>query len=103
MRAPPPDPMPDLRLERTVSASTEEFRRGLEAAFPVSVVEPSTVWHARHGPVTLTLRCRTLPPLRIALLSMPQLAVTLEFAGGTPAEQHAMLDRLDRYTHRGGG
>lgn len=95
--------MPDLRVERTVSASAEEFRRGLEAAFPDAVVDQADAWLATCGAVTLTLRYESQPPLRIALLSLPQLAVTLEFAGGPLTEQQAMLDRLDRYTHRGGG
>jgi len=95
--------MPGLRIERTISASAEEFRRGIEAAFPNAVTDQPGAWLAGHGPVTLTLRYRPLSPLRIALLSLPQLALTFEFAGGTQAEQKAMLDRLDRYTHRGGG
>lgn len=95
--------MPGLREERTVSASTAEFWRGIKAAFPEAVAEAHGVWIATDGSVSLTIRYQALPPLRIALLALPQLSLTLELTGGSAAEQQAMLDRLDRYTHRGGG
>jgi hypothetical protein len=98
-----PSPNPDLRVERTVSASAAEFWRGIKAAFPDAVIEQRGIWLARHGAVSLTVRYQCLPPLRVALLALPQLALRLEFIGGNAVEQQAMLERLDRYTHRGGG
>jgi hypothetical protein len=53
---------------------------------------------------TLSLRWRTLEPRRIALVTLPRLAVRFEFDERVGAEQRAHFMRyFDLYTQRGGG
>lgn len=53
------------------------------------------------GQVRITLREQ--PPRRIALVSLPVLAVRFAFSGLGPDERRAFLERFDLYTRRGGG
>ena len=51
----------------------------------------------------LEMAWQTLPPRRIALISLPRLSVTFDF-GELPADQrHAFMRHFDLYTQRGGG
>lgn len=52
---------------------------------------------------TLRLDWTVLPPRRIALLSMPRLAVHYGFEGVTAAARREFMRYFDLYTQRGGG
>jgi hypothetical protein len=43
------------------------------------------------------------PERRIAAIRLPTLRVADRFIGGSDADRHALLARLDRAMHRGGG
>jgi hypothetical protein len=91
------------KLEREVSASPEEFLRGLRAAFPGRVTEaPGGVSVDGSGAV-MEIALVAGPPRAIALLRLPTLRVMIRFTAGTPAQQSRMLARMDRAMHRGGG
>ena len=55
------------------------------------------------GSGRLALAWRELPPRRIALMSMPRLAIVFHFEGVDEAERHAFMRFFDLYTQRGGG
>lgn len=90
-------------LEREVSASPEEFLRGLRAAFPGRVTEaPGRVRVDGDGAV-MEIVLVPGPPRAIALLRLPTLRVTIRFSAGTPAQRAELLAHMDRAMHRGGG
>lgn len=93
-----------IALERDVSATTQEYLHGLRLAFPsgVEVSDDGQVRVSNAG-VCLEIRYSILPPRVIALLRLPRLLVNLRFTSGTPAEQQAMLNYMDRAMQRGGG
>lgn len=55
------------------------------------------------GDGALRLRWQPLPPRRIALLSVPRLAVRFEFEAVDEAARLRFMRRFDLYTQRGGG
>ena len=55
------------------------------------------------GPGRLRLAWQALPPRRIALLTMPRLAVQFRFEGVGEAARSDFMRRFDLYTQRGGG
>ncbi len=55
------------------------------------------------GAGTLTLSWTALPPRRIALISMPRLAVRYCFDGVDAAARREFMRYFDLYTQRGGG
>jgi len=55
------------------------------------------------GSGTLRLQWTVLPPRRIALISMPRLAVRYRFDGVDTAERREFMRYFDLYTQRGGG
>lgn len=55
------------------------------------------------GSGRLALAWRELPPRRIALMSMPRLAIVFRFEGVDAGERHAFMRYFDLYTQRGGG
>jgi hypothetical protein len=91
------------RLEREVSALPGEFRHGLLLAFPDSVSEDDGMLRVVAGPAAMEICLTPLAPRVIASLRLPRLQVNIRFTAGTPAEQQAMLARMDRAMHRGGG
>jgi hypothetical protein len=52
---------------------------------------------------SLRLQWRSLPPRRIALMTMPRLAVRFEFDGVADAERERFMRYFDLYMQRGGG
>lgn len=91
------------RLEREVSAQPREFRHGLLLAFPGGVTEVDGILRVTAGPAAMEICLTPLAPRVIAALRLPNLRVSIRFTAGTPAEQQAMLARMDRAMHRGGG
>jgi hypothetical protein len=61
--------------------------------------------HARIGigQGSLTLHWITLPPRRIALMTLPRLAVRYRFEGVDDGARMAFMRHFDLYTQRGGG
>jgi hypothetical protein len=55
------------------------------------------------GAGTLTLAWQALAPRRIALLNMPRLAVSFDFAGVDEAVRQNFMRHFDLFTQRGGG
>jgi hypothetical protein len=55
------------------------------------------------GPGRLRLAWQDLPPRRIALLTMPRLAVQFRFEDVGEAARRDFMRRFDLYTQRGGG
>ncbi len=90
-------------LEREVSAHPGEFRHGLLLAFPGCVTEVGGMLRVAAGPAAMEIFLTPLAPRVIAALRLPSLQVIIRFTAGTPAEQQAMLARMDRAMHRGGG
>ena len=55
------------------------------------------------GAGTMTITWRPLPPRRIALISMPRLAVCYRFDAVDAEARREFMRYFDLYTHRGGG
>jgi hypothetical protein len=93
-----------IALEREMAATPQEFMHGLRQAFPdgVDVLGEGRV-RAVHGGACLDIAYSVLPPRVIALLRLPRLQVSLCFTAGTPAQQQALLTRMDLAMQRGGG
>lgn len=53
--------------------------------------------------VTLRLHWQALAPRRLGAISLPRLALCIDWGAATPAQQGAFLARWDLYTRRGGG
>lgn len=77
--------------------------RGLRAAFPDTTEPTSSGFRARGADAAMEIDLVDAPPLTIALLSLPRLAVSIRFIDGDDAACAALLAHLDRYLHRGGG
>jgi hypothetical protein len=90
-------------LEREVSATPDEFRRGLALAFPGLVVEINNVLRVDDGGAAMEISLTPGISRVIAAITLPSLHVTIKFLRGTTAEQAAMLARMDLAMQRGGG
>ncbi len=55
------------------------------------------------GQGSLQLRWQILPPRRIALITLPRLAISFRFDALSEAERHEFMRYFDLYTQRGGG
>jgi len=91
-------------LDREMGCTREEFLRWLPGATrhaPVHAEGEELVLAVAGGQVRLSLCER--PARRIALLSLPVLAVRFAFVGLDAEEREGFLARFDRYTMRGGG
>jgi len=92
-----------ITLEREMSASRAEFVHGLRLAFPQGVEEAGALLKVGDGDAAMEIALSPLPDRVIALLRLPRLQVSIRFVAGTPAQQRAMLARMDRAMQRGGG
>lgn len=93
----------DVRpLMREISATPEEFARGVRAGFPDACATASgwqIQWRSASAEITLT----PLPELVIASLRLPRQHCVIKLAGADQPDRQALLERLDRYQQRGGG
>lgn len=92
-------------FEREQGFTDAEWRRSLPGAVRGAALELSD-GQARvqlPGGGTLQLRWQVLPPRRIALITLPRLAVQYRFSGTDPAAQAAFMAYFDLYMQRGGG
>ncbi len=91
-------------LDREMGCTREDLLRWLPDATghaPARLEGDAIVLSAAGGEVRIV--ARELPPRRIALVSLPVLAVSFRFEGVDAAAREAFLARFDLYTRRGGG
>lgn len=91
------------QLEREVSATPDEFARGLRTAFPGQVEGGPLAFHVTALGAAMHVTLTETPPRHIASLLLPTLHVRIRFDAGNADEQRALIDYLDRATQRGGG
>ena len=90
-------------IEREVSASREEYCRGVRLAFACQMTEHGTMLRVDDGQATMEIALAAVAPRTIGALALPRLKVTLRFCRGTPQQRAALLARMDRAMQRGGG
>jgi len=90
-------------LVREVTSTPAEFDASLRQAGAPHVEGAAPLYRIAAGDVRLDIEVAVGPERRIGLIRLPTLAVTYRFLAGSPAEQQALLARLDRAMHRGGG
>lgn len=95
--------VPPRVIEREMTATPDEFERGLRSAFPDAVEGGQGRFRASYRGTLMEIESTPQPPRVIAHLALPVLAVSLRFPTAGAAERAAMLAWLDLVTHRGGG
>lgn len=90
-------------VEREVSASTGEFERGLDLAFPGRVERIGSGYRVAACDATMEIGVTPGPERVIALLRLPTIRVLIRFTGGDATSRARLLAHLDLATHRGGG
>jgi hypothetical protein len=91
-------------LDREMGCTREDLLRWLPDATgraPARVEGDAIVLSVAGGEVRIVARER--PARRIALVSLPVLAVSFRFDGLDATAREAFLARFDLYTRRGGG
>lgn len=88
---------------RDVSATPAEFDASLRQAGAERIDGASPLYRIADGDVRLDIEIAVGPERRIGLIRLPTLIVTYRLLAGSPASQQALLARLDRAMHRGGG
>jgi hypothetical protein len=87
---------------RDVTSTLKEFDASLrQAADRVEGQAPTYL--IKDGEVRLQIDIAPGAERRIALVRLPTLIVTYRFTAGSRGAQEALLARLDRAMHRGGG
>lgn len=100
-RAPPVTA--SLVLTREVTSTLTEFDASLRQAAAGRIEYSAPAYRIAEGEVELEVDVQPGPERRIALIRLPTLRVTYRFVRGSRAAQDALLARLDRAMHRGGG
>lgn len=88
---------------RDITSTREEFDASLRQAAPGCVQGRIPKYLVSDDDVRLQIEVEPGPERRIALMRLPTLIVTYRFTAGGRAAQEALLARLDRAMHRGGG
>ena len=86
-----------------MTASLDEFERGLHTAFPEAVQGGPERFRATYRGTVMEVELNAAAARIIGQLSLPVLAVRISFPAAGAEERAAMLARLDLATHRGGG
>ncbi len=94
---------PPSTVEREVTATPEEFARGLRLAFPGALAGGPRCYRVTRKGIAMDAEWSLRPPRVLAGLTLPVLAVTLRFPTADAQERAEMLAWLDLVTHRGGG
>lgn len=94
---------PPTVLEREMTATGDDFARGLAAAFGKRVEGGPQSFRIVDNGAAMEIDLRVGPPRVIALLRLPTLRVRIRFTAGRPDQCLALLERMDRAMHRGGG
>ncbi len=92
-----------VELVRDVTGTLEEFDASLRQAAVGRLEGEAPSYTIADGDVRLQIDVVRGPERRIALLRLPTLRVTFRFGAGSAAAREALLARLDRAMHRGGG
>jgi hypothetical protein len=87
------------RVVRMMSIGRDEFFRMLPGAVDLPLMHQGDGARGRGW----TLEASVQPSLNIALLSLPQLRVQIDFPARDPAHMHAFMATFDRHFQRGGG
>jgi len=90
-------------LVRDVTSTPAEFDASLRQAGAERVDGAPPLYSIADGDVRLEVEIAAGPERRIGLVRLATLIVTYRFIAGSPAAQRALLARLDRAMHRGGG
>ncbi len=98
-----PEAAPPFVIARDVTGTIAEFDSALRSAAAGCIVGAAPHYRIDTGAVQLEIEALVGPERRIALLRLPTLLVTYRFLSGSRAQQQALLQRLDRAMHRGGG
>jgi hypothetical protein len=96
-------PEPLETIEREVWATLEEFRHGLDLAFPGRVTDRDEILCVSDGQAAMEIALEIMTPRVIALLNLPRMKVSLRMTAGSAEQRVAMLARMDLAMHRGGG
>ena len=88
---------------RDVTSTPEEFDASLRQAAAGCLEGRFPSYRVTDGEVGLRIDAVPGAERRIALVRLPTLIVTFRFTAGTRAAREALLTRLDRAMHRGGG
>lgn len=100
-------PTPEDDFSREMGCTEAELRAWLPGAAGGAPLQLDAA-SARIAPITpeggaLRIDWQTLPPRRIALLSLPRLAVRFRFEGVDAEARRRFMRHFDLYTQRGGG
>lgn len=98
--------VPPLAFEREQGYTAAEWQRCLPGAVGVhglTLTGPGEADVALQGGGHLHLQWQALPPRRIALLSLPRLAVRFRFEGADGEVRTDFMRYFDLYMQRGGG
>lgn len=93
-------------FERVMGCTAAELLAWLPRALPDAHLQTDDAGQRHVATWTqgrLELSWQILPPRRIALLEIPQLAVSFTYADLDDAERFRIQKRFDLQTHRGGG
>ena len=88
---------------RDVTSTPAEFDASLRQAAAGCLEGRFPSYQVVGGEVRLQIDVVPGAERRIALVRLPTLIVTYRFTAGSRAAQEALLTRLDRAMHRGGG
>jgi hypothetical protein len=91
-------------FEREMGCTADELRAWL----PGASGDRSIAWHGDGAEVSIddgraTLQWRSLPPRRIALITLPRLQVRFAAEGVDDSAWQRFMRHFDLYTQRGGG
>jgi hypothetical protein len=90
-------------LVRDVTSTLKEFDASLRQAAAGCIEGQAPTYLIKDGEVRLQIDIVPGAERRIALVRLPTLIVTYRFIAGSRGAQEALLARLDRAMHRGGG
>jgi hypothetical protein len=92
-----------MTMERDITTTREAFIGALRLAFPGGVAETDrTVRVSRDGAV-MEIAITRGADRQLTLLCLPTIRVRMRFVAGSPGQQQAMLEHMDRAMQRGGG
>ncbi len=86
-----------------MTVTSQEFVHGLETAFPGAVTAAGDWVEVARSGVRLRFTFRSIPPLRLGILSLARIEVEVSVQAGDATAAQALLTEIDRATQRGGG
>lgn len=86
-----------------MTATPTEFGNSLRAAFPGEIGEGDGWLEVSRQDVRVRFDYLLLAPLRIGILALPRMEVIVSIEAGQPDAVSELLERVDRFTQRGGG